>query len=123
MLNFSTVSIGTSDSKALADFYAKVLDTEPEWQDGDWFGFKIGTGNVAIGPHSEVKGKNSMPGRIMLNLEADDPRKEFDRIKATGATVIADPYEAGTEVDEKMVLSTFADPDGNYFQVCSAWEG
>lgn len=59
----------------------------------------------------------------MLNLEADDPRKEFDRIKATGATVIADPYEAGTEVDEKMVLSTFADPDGNYFQVCSAWEG
>ncbi|HMS25720.1 MAG TPA: VOC family protein [Acidimicrobiia bacterium] len=123
MLNFSNLMIGSSEPKVLADFYKKVLDTEPEWADGDWFGFKIGAGSIAIGPHSEVQGTNKEPGRLMLNIEADDPKAEFDRIKAAGAQVIADPYEAGDDDNGSMTMSTFADPDGNYFQICSKREG
>jgi len=122
MLNFSNLMIGTTDSKSLADFYEKVFDKAPSWQDGDWFGFEIGKGSIAIGPHSEIKGQNSEPARIMINIEADDPQKEFERIKATGAKVIKEPEEASNDMGS-ITMSTFADPDGNYFQICSIYEG
>ena len=122
MLNFSSVMLGSSEPKALADFYKKFLELIPEWSDGEWSAFKIGTGGMAIGPHSEVNGKNSEPGRIMLNLESDNVQEDFERIKAIGATVIAEPYDAGDENSGLMMMSTFADPDGNYFQICTKWE-
>jgi predicted enzyme related to lactoylglutathione lyase len=42
---------------------------------------------------------------------------EFERIKDTGATVIKEPYEMGGGM-----IATFADPDGNYFQLMTPWE-
>ena len=42
---------------------------------------------------------------------------EFARIKKLGAKVIKEPYEM-----EKMWIATFADPDGNYFQLMSPWK-
>lgn len=122
MLNFNSLMIGSSDSKALADFYSTVLDKKPDMdEEGGWFAFSIGSGSIAIGPHSEISGTNKEPGRLMLNFESDDPRAEFDRVKATGATVVKEPYIAGDERGE-MIMSTFSDPDGNYFQICSKWE-
>ena len=64
-----------------------------------------------IGPHSEVKGQNEMPGRIMINFETPDVKGEFDRLKALGATVEHEPYQPGP-VDGEMWLATLADPDG-----------
>ena len=75
--------------------------------------------SLAIGPHSEVKGKNPQPERIMLNFATADVNGEFERIKALGAEVVAEPYEAG---GGGMVMCTFADPDGNYFQLTTPWE-
>jgi len=92
-----------------------------DWSDEDngWFGFRVGDGSLAIGPHSEVKGKNPQPGRIMLNFATADVNGEFERIKALGAEVVAEPYEPG---GGGMVMCTFADPDGNYFQLTTPWE-
>ncbi len=73
---------------------------------------------MAIGPHSDVKGKSQQPGRIMLNFETSDVRGEFERIKAAGAEVIAEPYEPG---GGGMLMCTFADADGNYFQLATPW--
>jgi predicted enzyme related to lactoylglutathione lyase len=42
-------------------------------------------------------------------------KAEFERIKDLGAEVVAEPYEPG----EGMLMCTFADPDGNYFQLMS----
>ena len=42
---------------------------------------------------------------------------EFERFKAAGATVIREPYTPGEGPDG--VIATFADPDGNYFQLLS----
>ena len=42
--------------------------------------------------------------------------EEFERIKAAGAEVVKEPYEI-----EGMWIATFADPDGNYFQLMSPW--
>ena len=109
--------IGTSDPKKLADFYEKVLEKKPDMEDGGWYGWSIGGTYLSIGEHSEVKGQAKEPQRIILNLETEDVKGEFERIKATGATVVKEPYEIGG-----AWIATFADPDGNYFQLMPPWE-
>jgi len=120
-LNLNSVMIGSEDSKRLADFYTKVLgQPNPDWSDeaNGWFGWQAGDGGLAIGPHSEVSGANPQPGRIMLNFSTSQVREEFERIKGLGAEVVAEPYEPGGG----MLMCTFADPDGNYFQLATPWE-
>ncbi len=121
-LNLNNVMIGSEDSKKLAEFYAEVLGSpDTDWSDeaGGWFGFHAGDGSLAIGPHSEVKGRSQEPARVMLNFSTPDVKGEFERIKALGAEVVAEPYEPGD--GGGMLLCTFADPDGNYFQLATPW--
>lgn len=122
-LNLNNIMLGSADSRRLAEFYAKVLGApDPDWSDdaGGWFGFRAGDGSLAIGPHSEVQGRSQQPGRIMLNFATSDVKAEFERIKAAGAEVVAEPYEPGG--GSGMMMCTFADPDGNYFQLTTPWE-
>lgn len=119
-MKMSSVMLGTEDSKKLADFYTKVLG-EPGWHEGDWYGFDAGI-YVMIGTHSEVKGSNQSPGRIMMAFDADDIHKEFDRIKAAGAKIVAEPYQPSKDDNPDAWLATFADPDGNYFQLATPWK-
>ncbi len=121
-LNLNNVMLNSEDSKALAGFYSKVLgDPNPDWSDeaNGWFGWQVGDGSIAIGPHSEVKGRSQEPARVMLNFETADVKSEFERIKGLGAQVVAEPYEPG---GGGMLMCTFADPDGNYFQLATPWE-
>ncbi len=118
-MKLSGVMLGSENSKKLADFYTKILG-KPGWQQGDWYGYDVGT-NIMIGPHSEVKGNNQSPGRIMMTYDASDVKKEFERIKSQGAEVIAKPYQPSKDSPD-MWLATFADPDGNYFQLASPWK-
>ncbi|MGZ4119667.1 MAG: VOC family protein [Actinomycetota bacterium] len=119
MLNLTTVMIGTEDPKGLSEFYAKVLG-EPAWDDGGFVGWQAGSGMLMIGAHSEVKGRNEMPGRIILNFETPDVKKEFARIKGLGVSVKQEPYQPeGAGDGGEFWLATFEDPDGNYFQLAS----
>jgi predicted enzyme related to lactoylglutathione lyase len=121
-LNLNSIMLGSEDSRRLGDFYTKVLGApQSQWSDEDngWFGFAAGAGGLMIGPHSEVKDRNSQPGRIMLNFETADLQGEFERIKGLGAEVIAEPYQP--QGGEGMQMCTFADPDGNYFQLVPPW--
>ena len=116
MLNFNSIMIGTDDPKGLTDFYTKVLG-KPTWEDSGFTGWQAGDGALMIGPHSEVKGRNEMPGRIILNFVTPDVKREFERIKDLGVTVQHEPYQPGGAPD--MWLATFEDSDGNYFQLAS----
>lgn len=118
MLNLNSILLGSENPQRLIEFYKKVLAQESEWGEGDWAGFKVGDGFLTIGPHSEVKGTNKEPGRFLINFESYEIEEEFARIKALGARVIAQPYHPGEVQD--MLIATFADPDGNYFQLMSA---
>lgn len=60
------------------------------------------------------------PGYVKTPLWIDTNEEEFERIKKTGAKVIKEPYNPGEAPD--MLIATFADPDGNYFQLMSPWE-
>ncbi|MBI2074693.1 MAG: VOC family protein [Candidatus Levybacteria bacterium] len=118
MLNLSSIMIGSMQPKVLAEFYEKVFDKKPDWTDNNWFGWQVGSTHITIGEHSEMNGKAKDPGRIMFNLDTKEVKEEFERIKNLGAEVIKEPYEM-----ENMWIATFADPDGNYFQLMTPWEG
>lgn len=109
--------IGTHQPKALIAFYEKVFAKKPDMQDEDWAGWEVGSSWFNVGPHSEVKGKAKEPERVIFNLETKMVKEEFERIKKEGAHIIKEPYEM-----QGMWIATFADPDGNYFQLMSPWE-
>ena len=117
MLSLTTIMINSEDPAALSAFYRKVLG-EPGWADDSYVGWQAGSGMLMIGPHSEVKGSNEMPGRIMVNFETPDVEGEFDRLRKLDATVVQEPYQPGGGAGE-MWLATLADPDGNYFQLAT----
>lgn len=114
MLNLNSIMIGTMRPKLLADFYAGVIDKPAEMVDAEhgFYGWQVGSTNLSILEHSETGGKSKDPARVMLNFETSDVRKEFERIRPLGATVIREPYEIGGGW-----VATLADPDGNYFQL------
>jgi predicted enzyme related to lactoylglutathione lyase len=122
MLNLNSIMLNSSNPKALSAFYEKVLDKKPDMveNDGEWAGWMVGSSFLGIGPHSEIEGKSKEPARIMFSLETAEIQKEFDRIKDTGAEVIKEPYKVNEEMD--MMIATFADPDGNYFQLMTPWK-
>lgn len=121
MLNFSSVMLGSTKPKELAEFYEKVFERKADWQDGNWSGWQVGNTHLTIGEHSEAKGKSKDPVRILLNFDTEDVKGEFERIKKIeGAEVIKEPYTPGEASD--MWIATFADPDGNYFQLMTLYK-
>ncbi|MEA2610116.1 MAG: hypothetical protein QOJ75_2359 [Chloroflexota bacterium] len=118
-MNFNNILIGSANPEGLVEYYTKVLG-KPTMADGGYTGWLIGSGFVAVGPHSEVTGKNPQPGRLIWNIESSDVKGDFDRMKAAGAIVVREPYEF--EGAPGSAIATLADPDGNYFQLTSPFQ-
>lgn len=118
MLSLNSVMIGTADPKKLAEFYEKVFARPADSVEETWHGWRAGSAYLSIGEHSEVKGVAKEPERVILNFETTEVKEEYERIKALGATVIKEPYEI-----QGAWIATFADPDGNFFQLMTPWEG
>jgi len=121
MMNLNGLLIGTENPERLRDYYTKLFG-KPTWNEGGYFGWQIGSGLLTFGPHDEVKGKNTTPGRIIWNITAADVKAEFAKLKAAGATVVKEPYEMGDAPGQMVTISTFSDPDNNYFQLMSPME-
>jgi predicted enzyme related to lactoylglutathione lyase len=117
-MNLNSILIGSEDPKALADYYTKLFGA-PGWDDGGYTGWQVGTGWVTVGPHDQVKGKNTQPGRILWNIETADVKGDFEKFKAAGATVVQEPYNPGEGDEMQGLIATFSDPDDNYFQLMS----
>lgn len=113
-MDFNSILIGSENPDELSAYYTKLFG-EPTWNDGGYTGWVIGSGAVTVGPHSEVKGSNNEPGRLIWNVETDDVQGAFDRFKAAGAIVVREPYSF--EEAPGSLIATLADPDGNYFQL------
>ena len=118
-LSFNHVMIGSEQPDVLAEFYGRVFDRAPDMKDEGGSSWQSGTAWLSVGGHSEVKGRAAEPQRVILNLETTEVKEEFERIKAiAGATVVKEPYEI-----MDVWIATFADPDGNFFQLMAPWEG
>jgi predicted enzyme related to lactoylglutathione lyase len=114
-MKLSGVLIGTDDPQRLKAYYTKLFGT-PTWEDGGYFGWQFGDGGVAFGAHSEVKGKNQQPGRMMWSVESADVKGDFEKLRAAGATIVREPYHMG---EDPGWIATLSDPDNNYFQLMS----
>lgn len=119
-MKLSGIMLNSEDATKLAEFYTKVLG-KPQWEMEGMFGYGDTGSRILIMNHSEVKGSNTTPARIMLTFTVEDPRAEFDRIKGHGATVVAEPYQPDKDKQTDTWLATLADPDGNYIQLSSPW--
>jgi hypothetical protein len=93
-MNFNSVMIGSEDPKRLVDYYTKILG-KPAMSEGGYDGWQIGSGWITIGPHDQVKGKNPSPGRLILNIESQDVKGDFEKFRAAGAKVVREPYNVG----------------------------
>ena len=116
-MNLNSILIGSADPSRLVDYYNRLFGT-PGWNEGGYSGWQIGTGFVTVGPHDQVMGSNTQPGRIIWNIESADVPADFARLAGAGATVVREPYHPGEAPD--VCIATFSDPDGNYFQLMSA---
>lgn len=112
--------IGTMQPEKMAEFYKKVFGKEADMKEAGWYGWTVGSGFFSVGEHSKAKGKAKDPERTIYNLETKEVKKEFERIKKLGAKVIKEPYEMGEM--KGFWIATFADPDGNFFQLMSPWD-
>ena len=121
MLNLNSIMVGTTQPEVMGEFYAKVFARAADMAEEGGYGWQVGSTFFTIGDHSEMGGMSKEPGRVMCNFETNQVKDEFDRIKATGATVVKAPYEM--EGAPGLWIATFADPDGNYFQLMSPWNG
>lgn len=116
MLNLNSLMLGSKNPKVLAEFYEKVIGKKADMVEDGWWGWQVGSCFFGVGQHSKMDALTSEQGRVMYNFETPDVKAEFKRIKGLGTEVVKEPYEMGT-----LWIATFADPDGNYFQLMSPW--
>jgi predicted enzyme related to lactoylglutathione lyase len=115
-MNLNSIMVGSEDPKPLVEYYTKLFG-EPMGSEGVYTWWQVGTGGFTVAEHDQVKGKNASPGRVIWNIETDDVKGEFDRLKAAGGNVVQEPYNPGGAGE--MWVATFSDPDDNYFQLVS----
>ena len=119
MLNLNSIMIGSENPKQLIEFYQKIIDKKPEMANENYTGWLVGSCFLSVGAHKQINGQAKEPARIIVFFETPDVRGEFERIKGLGAEVVAEPYQP--DPSGPFWLATFADPDGNYFQLASPW--
>jgi predicted enzyme related to lactoylglutathione lyase len=115
-VNLNSILIGSADPQRLADYYTRLFGA-PGWNEGGYSSWQIGTGFITVGPHDQVAGSNTQPGRVIWNIESTDVKGDFERLRAAGATVVLEPYQPGEMPD--AWIATLSDPDNNYFQIMS----
>jgi len=109
----SGATIWSEDLGKLLPFYRDVLGL-PVGIDTPGFVLlgKPGTPALALGTHSEVRGRNADPARHMVGLETDDVTADWKRLKAAGVEFVEDPKDYGN-----VMLATLKDPEGNLVQL------
>ena len=114
------LNIGSDDPDRLIEYY-KNLFGKPFMEQGGYASWEIGGGLITIGPHDEVSGKNTQPGRLLLSIMSPDAKADFERYKAAGAVVVRELYQ--DKDAPQFWIATFADPDNNYFQIVTREDG
>ena len=73
---------------------------------------ELGKATLALGTHSQVRGRNADPARHMIGLGTDDVDGDVKRLKSAGVEFVEDPTDYGT-----LRIATLKDPEGNLVQL------
>ena len=121
--SFENVTLGSANATKLAKFYQNKVGLKQSWdavmgENSNVYGFTIGKMDLVVIDHSKVKGKSKDASRVVISLEVDDLEKEFAKLKKAGVKVVTPIYH----IEEYGYVATFADLDGNYFQLVKTQE-
>ena len=73
---------------------------------------------LALGTHSEVRGRNADPARHMVGLNTDDVDAEYKRLAAAGVEFVEKPTDYG-----QLRIATLKDSEGNLVQLLQPIKG
>ena len=106
-------TIWSEDVNNLLPFYRDVLGLPVGVQiDGFVVLGDLGKPTLALGTHSQVRGRNADPARHMVGLTTDDVDADCKRLKGAGVQFVEDPTDYGA-----LRIATLKDPDGNLVQL------
>ena len=106
-------TIWSEDVNNLLPFYRDLLGLEPSVQIPGFVVLgELGTPVLALGTHSDVRGRNADPARHMVGLLTDDVDADSKRLKNAGVEFVEDP----TDYD-RLRIATLKDPEGNLIQL------
>ena len=71
-----------------------------------------GVPGLALGTHSEVRGRNADPARHMVALDTDGVDAEWRRLTDAGVVFVEPPTDYG-----ELRIATLVDPEGNLVQL------
>lgn len=114
-----SILIGSVNATNLAKFYREVVGLKQtgEFEMGDnkemCYMFENGNVSLAIMDHSDIKGSNKNPERIIINFEVSDIEKEVARLKKEKVKQKQEIYH----IEGYGYVATFIDTDGNFFQL------
>lgn len=113
LTGIQSVIIWSEDAKRLAPFYRDVLGLKPAMEAEGFTMFEASTGApLAIGTHSEVRGRSRDSNRVMIDFGVDDCQAEYERLRKEGVEFTRTPSKDGD-----LIIATFLDPDGNALQL------
>jgi predicted enzyme related to lactoylglutathione lyase len=114
-ISFIGLSYDAADPAAIAEFWAQTLDRKVSDGASADFAAIAGDESAASGPllmfHKVPEGTTAK-NRLHLDLGAEDLEAESKRLLGLGATRLADMTEDG-----RIRWTTFADPEGNEFDL------
>jgi len=119
------LNLFTENAKRLSTFYRDKVGLAVTFEgemgeDDEIYELALGKGpNLYIIDHSKVHGKNKNPEMIIFNIEVDDIKREVARLRRAKVRQIQPTYH----VEGYGWLCTFADVDGNYFQLVQVRAG
>jgi predicted enzyme related to lactoylglutathione lyase len=107
------LNITSADPERLKAFYGDIVGLEKNPDMGDDAFHAGGGATLAIDGHSDIKGGTKEPQRVLIDFFVEDVKSERERLEAKGVNFIR---REGKEW-WGGIISTFADPDGNYCQI------
>jgi predicted enzyme related to lactoylglutathione lyase len=106
-------SIWSEDVKNLLPFYRDILGLKVALESPGFVVLgDLGAPALALGTHSQVRGRNGDPERHMVALRTDDVRGDWKRLKSAGVEFVEDPTDY-----TNVRIATLKDPEGNLVQL------
>jgi predicted enzyme related to lactoylglutathione lyase len=105
-LGLRTTIYSVNDLAKAKEWYAKVFETQPYFDEPFYVGFNIGGYELGLTPEEKptAKGEN-----VFSYWGVDNVQKTFNRLLDNGATKFEEPKDVGGDI----VVATVKDPWGN----------
>jgi len=118
--NFFGIGVWSANYEKLAQWYEKTLGFKvrdhQSLPNDTFIDFDFGKNYFFIGKHSEVRGKNKDPYRIMIGFNVESVGKLYSELLSKEVKIIAKPFKAPTGGFWCMTVS---DPEANTLQFYS----